>query len=93
MAFAGVYFEDDEKKCAVILTKPAIGKTQTIHERSPLCLTREQSTTWISAKHFSKISDNAINNFDVSMIDFHAVSPRVNSTINNDLELTTKNFL
>lgn len=88
--FAGIMKpggEKDELDQALILTREAPSPLSEIHNRSPFLLTREQVKKWLLNDSFSHVSQESINEFDISNIEFYQVSSKVNSSRNEDPSL------
>lgn len=85
-AFAGILVDGQ----GIVLTRKAPQKLSEIHDRAPLMLTRKQATVWLGSQSFSHVSENAINEFDTSIIQYYPVSAKVNSIKNDDKYLVWK---
>ena len=72
-----------------IITREAVSSLQTIHNRSPLLLTKEQREIWTSDLSSEEIYSEVLGH-DYDTIEFHKVDRAVNNPKNNNDSLIRK---
>ena len=72
-----------------IITREAVSSLQTIHNRSPLLLLKEQRELWVSDLSSEEIYPKILG-YEYNNIDFHKVDRAVNNPKNNNDSLIQK---
>lgn len=91
-AFAGLWeeYEDEEQKIVhtfSIITTAANSTILTIHDRMPVILEQDSEQDWLSSSISIEDHIDLLNTYDEEKMEFHSISPLVNSVTNDNPQL------